>query len=50
MLDYEKYPFFDRIMIQFIMWMTKGPTNSKAKVEYTNWDSVKKFALKVEGL
>lgn len=50
MLDYEKYPFFDRIMIQFIMWMTKGPTNSKAKIEYTNWDSVKKFALKVEGL
>jgi len=23
-LDYKKYPFFDRIMIQLIMWMTKG--------------------------
>jgi len=44
MLDYQKYPFFDRIMIQFIMWMTKGPTDSKAKIEYTNWDKVAAFA------
>ena len=42
-LDYQKYPFFDRIMIQFIMWMTKGPTNSNAKIEYTNWDKVEAF-------
>lgn len=43
MLDYQKYPFFDRIMIQFIMWMTKGPTNADAKIEYTNWEKVEKF-------
>lgn len=42
-LDYMKYPFFDRIMIQFIMWITKGPTNKNAKIEYTNWDKVKLF-------
>ncbi len=24
-LDYQKYPFFDRTMIRFIMWMTKAP-------------------------
>ena len=36
-LDYKKYPFFDRIMIQFIMWMTKGPTNTNTEIEYTNW-------------
>jgi len=42
-LDYQKYPFFDRIMIQFIMWMTKGPTDSKSKIEYTNWDKVAAF-------
>ena len=42
-LDYKKYPFFDRIMIQFIMWMTKGPTNSNTKIEYTNWQKVKEF-------
>jgi len=42
-LDYKKYPYFDRIMIQFIMWMTKGPTDSNTEIEYTNWDKVKKF-------
>ncbi len=46
-LDYKKYPFFDRIMIQFIMWMTKGPTDSNAKIEYTDWDRVKSFGEKV---
>jgi menaquinone-dependent protoporphyrinogen oxidase len=39
-LDYKKYPFWDRIMIQFIMWMTKGPTDKNTKIEYTNWDKV----------
>lgn len=46
-LDYKKYPFFDRIMIQFIMWMTKGPTDKNTKIEYTNWDRVKDFGQKV---
>lgn len=46
-LDYKKYPFFDRIMIQFIMWMTKGPTDSNAKIEYTDWDRVKSFGEKI---
>lgn len=44
-LDYQKYPFTDRLMIQLIMWMTKGPTNSKTKIEYTDWDKVKEFAV-----
>jgi len=43
-LDYQKYPFTDRLMIQLIMWMTKGPTNSKTKIEYTDWGKVKEFA------
>ena len=46
-LDYQKYPFFDRIMIQFIMWITKGPTDSKAKIEYTNWERVSAFGKKI---
>ena len=50
MLDYKKYPFFDRIMIQFIMWMTKGPTNSDAKIEYTNWDRVTDFGIRLQDL
>ncbi len=49
-LDYQKYPFTDRLMIQLIMWMTKGPTNSKAKIEYTDWDKVKEFAVLVNNL
>lgn len=46
-LDYKKYPFFDRIMIQFIMWMTKGPTDRNVKIEYTDWARVKAFCQKV---
>lgn len=49
-LDYKKYPFFDRIMIQFIMWMTKGPTNSNAEIEYTNWDKVTEFGIQLKDL
>ena len=49
-LDYKKYPFFDRIMIRFIMWMTKGPTNTNAKIEYTNWDKVKAFSERINNL
>lgn len=44
-LDYQKYPFTDRLMIQLIMWMTKGPTNSKTKIEYTDWDKVNQFGV-----
>jgi len=49
-LDYKKYSFFDRIMIQFIMWMTKGPTNTNTEIEYTNWDNVKEFATQLRNL
>ncbi|PCH54339.1 MAG: menaquinone-dependent protoporphyrinogen IX dehydrogenase [Flavobacteriaceae bacterium] len=43
-LNYKKYPYFDRIMIQFIMWMTKGPTDKTVEIEYTNWDKVSEFS------
>ena len=49
-LDYKKYPFFDRIMIQFIMWMTKGPTDSSTDIEYTNWDRVAAFGKQLRNL
>ena len=49
-LDYKKYPFFDRVMIQFIMWMTKGPTNTNTEIEYTNWDKVTAFGLQLKNL
>jgi menaquinone-dependent protoporphyrinogen oxidase len=46
-IDYKKYTFFDRKMIQLIMWMTHGPTNKDAEIEYTNWEKVKSFGLKL---
>lgn len=49
-LDYKKYSFFDRIMIQFIMWMTKGPTNTSKEIEYTNWDKVKEFGIRLSNM
>jgi menaquinone-dependent protoporphyrinogen oxidase len=49
-LDYKKYSYFDRKMIQLIMWMTKGPTNTNAEIEYTNWEKVNDFALEISKL
>lgn len=49
-LDYKKYSFFDRKMIQLIMWMTKGPTNTEAEIEFTNWEKVNEFALALNKL
>ncbi|MFH4965145.1 menaquinone-dependent protoporphyrinogen IX dehydrogenase [Gaetbulibacter sp. M235] len=46
-IDYKKYTFFDRIMIQLIMWMTHGPTNRDAEIEYTKWDRVHAFGEKL---
>lgn len=49
-LDYQKYSFADRLMIQLIMWMTKGPTNSKTKIEYTDWDKVREFGVLINNM
>lgn len=49
-LDYKKYSFFDRKMIQFIMWMTKGPTDSSVEIEYTDWNRVKEFGIRLTKL
>ncbi|WP_128332136.1 menaquinone-dependent protoporphyrinogen IX dehydrogenase [Apibacter sp. HY039] len=43
MLDYPSYGLLDRILIQLIMRITKGPTDSKTKIEYTDWSQVKQF-------
>jgi menaquinone-dependent protoporphyrinogen oxidase len=50
MLDYQKYTFFDRMMIRLIMWITKGPTDPKAKIEYTDWNKVKEFANSLKSM
>lgn len=43
-LYYPRYRLFDRIMIQFIMRITGGETDTKKEVEYTDWQQVQEFA------
>jgi menaquinone-dependent protoporphyrinogen oxidase len=43
-LDYPHYAFFDRLMIRFIMLITKGPTDPKTVIEFTDWQRVEAFA------
>jgi menaquinone-dependent protoporphyrinogen oxidase len=42
-IDYSMYRFWDRTMIRFIMWMTKGPTALDSKVDFTDWSEVEAF-------
>ncbi|MEC4727132.1 menaquinone-dependent protoporphyrinogen IX dehydrogenase [Shewanella sp. D64] len=42
-IDYPKYRFFDKSMIRFIMWMTKGPTDTSGTFEFTDWQQVEDF-------
>jgi menaquinone-dependent protoporphyrinogen oxidase len=42
-IDYPKYGFSDKMIIRFIMWMTKGPTDPNATVDFTDWDQVDSF-------
>lgn len=49
-LDYARYGSFDRHAVRFIMWLNKGPTDLKTKVEFTNWDEVARFAGRVGAL
>jgi menaquinone-dependent protoporphyrinogen oxidase len=46
-IDYQRYGFFDRQMIRLIMWLTKGPTDPTACVEFTDWSDVERFAQRV---
>lgn len=46
-LDYQKYNWIDRKMIQFIMWMTNGPVHSDQRIEYTDWQRVEEFARRL---
>ena len=46
-IDYQKYGFLDRLMIRLIMYITKGPTDSKAIAEFTDWEQVDAFGRDV---
>ncbi|GLB50320.1 menaquinone-dependent protoporphyrinogen IX dehydrogenase [Neptunitalea lumnitzerae] len=49
-LDYDTYPFYDRMLIKLIMKNTKGPTKTNGPIEYTNWTRVDSFANQVAEL
>jgi menaquinone-dependent protoporphyrinogen oxidase len=49
-LDYPRYGFVDRMMIRFIMFLTKGPTDPKTVVEFTDWQQVEAFGREVAGM
>lgn len=46
-LKYTTYRLFDKKMIQLIMKITNGPTDSKVDLEFTDWQQVSKFAKRV---
>lgn len=43
-LYYSRYRWYDRWMIRFIMWLTKGPTDTRVDLELTDWRKVRAFA------
>jgi menaquinone-dependent protoporphyrinogen oxidase len=42
-IDYQRYRFWDRLLIRLIMWMSGGPTDPKTNIEFTNWNQVEDF-------
>lgn len=49
-VDYPRYNAFDRTIIRVIMWLTKGPTDPKARIEFTDWTEVRRYAEKIAAL
>ncbi len=43
-IDYPSYRFIDRLIIRFIMLITKGPTDTSQTYEFTDWKKVANFA------
>ena len=49
-IDYQRYGFLDRSVIRLIMWITKGPTDPKTNIEFTDWHQVEEFGRIVSEL
>ncbi|WKE65691.1 menaquinone-dependent protoporphyrinogen IX dehydrogenase [Gallaecimonas kandeliae] len=48
-LKWDRYGLFDKTMIRFIMWLTKGPTDTRQNVDLTDWAAVRAFAKALIG-
>ncbi|MCI5164911.1 MAG: menaquinone-dependent protoporphyrinogen IX dehydrogenase [Candidatus Electrothrix sp. GM3_4] len=49
-IEYKKYNVWDRSMIRLIMWLTKGPTDPKTNIEFTNWSDVESFGKTISDM
>ena len=47
-IDYPSLNFINRNMIRLIMFITRGPTDTKNIYEFTNWESVKSFTKELD--
>jgi menaquinone-dependent protoporphyrinogen oxidase len=50
MLDYPRYGFWDRQVIRFIMFLTRGPTDPASVVEFTDWKQVEEFGQRISAM
>ena len=47
-VDYPNYRFFDKYIIRFIMYLTKGPTDISKSYEFTDWHKIKQFSQEID--
>ncbi len=47
-VDYPNYNFFDKYIIKFIMFVTKGPTDTSRSYEFTDWSKVDNFSKDIK--
>ena len=46
-LDYPSYGYWDRQIIRFIMLLTRGPTDPKSVIEFTDWRQVESVGRQI---
>jgi menaquinone-dependent protoporphyrinogen oxidase len=49
-IDYPSLRPMDRLIIRFIMWITRGPTDPTAVVEFTDWSRVEAFGAELASM
>jgi len=47
-VDYPNYNFLDKYIIKFIMFITKGPTDTSQSYEFTDWSKVDDFSKELK--
>ncbi len=47
-INYPIYNLWERLIIQLIMWITKGPTDTGGVYEFTDWEQVARFAREID--